>query len=223
MLSLRSNFLRGLSSYGPNAIPQNSLGWWTSTPANRRFSSSENGASEFGKTHVARGVGRLSDAVIEHGKGSYLILKDDRGRYLDFTTGIGVAGLGHCHPKVSKAAAEQCFSLVHGQIGIAFHKPYLRLIEKLLPIMPHPSLDTFFFLEFRLRSCRIRREAGANQDKETEHCRHARGLPRSYFWCNGPHTKQDSLQCWCTSAHAWGICDSVPILASFWSKPVNGY
>jgi len=145
MLSLRSNFLRGLSSYGPNAIPQNSLGWWTSTPANRRFSSSENGASEFGKTHVARGVGRLSDAVIEHGKGSYLILKDDRGRYLDFTTGIGVAGLGHCHPKVSKAAAEQCFSLVHGQIGIAFHKPYLRLIEKLLPIMPHPSLDTFFF------------------------------------------------------------------------------
>jgi len=25
------------------------------------------------------------------------------------------------------------------------HEPYLRLIEKLLPIMPHPSLDSFFF------------------------------------------------------------------------------
>ena len=31
------------------------------------------------------------------------------------------------------------------QVSIAFHKPYLDLIERLLPIMPHPSLDTFFF------------------------------------------------------------------------------
>ena len=90
MLSL-SHFQRSLSAYGSNTTFQNMLSS-TSTRANRRFYS--NGASEFGKTHVARGVGRLSDAVIEHGKGSYLILKDDRGRYLDFTTGIGVAGLG---------------------------------------------------------------------------------------------------------------------------------
>ena len=35
--------------------------------------------------------------------------------------------------------------LVHGQCSIAFHGPYLRLIEKLLPIMPHKSMDSFFF------------------------------------------------------------------------------
>lgn len=35
--------------------------------------------------------------------------------------------------------------LVHGQCSIAFHDPYLRLIEKLLPMMPHKSLDSFFF------------------------------------------------------------------------------
>jgi 4-aminobutyrate aminotransferase-like enzyme len=32
-----------------------------------------------------------------------------------------------------------------GQCSIAFHDPYLGLIERLLPIMPHPSLDSFFF------------------------------------------------------------------------------
>lgn len=64
---------------------------------------------------------------------------------LDFTCGIGVANLGHCHPAVTKAAQSQIGKLVHGQINIAFQKPYLELIESLLPLMPHPSLDTFFF------------------------------------------------------------------------------
>jgi len=53
--------------------------------------------------------------------------------------------IGHCHPIVSEAAAKQCMELVHGQCSIAFHGPYLRLIEKLLPIMPHKSMDSFFF------------------------------------------------------------------------------
>lgn len=35
--------------------------------------------------------------------------------------------------------------LVHGQVSVAYHGPYLELIEKLLPVMPHPSLDSFFF------------------------------------------------------------------------------
>jgi 4-aminobutyrate aminotransferase-like enzyme len=52
------------------------------------------GVSEFGKTHVARGIGRLTDAVITSGKGSYITLNDERGEYLDFTSGIGVTGLG---------------------------------------------------------------------------------------------------------------------------------
>ncbi|KAG9078919.1 hypothetical protein FS749_009014 [Ceratobasidium sp. UAMH 11750] len=64
---------------------------------------------------------------------------------LDFTTGIGVTGLGHCHPVVSKAAADQCMNLVHGQCSIGFHQPGLKLIDALLPVMPDRSLDTFFF------------------------------------------------------------------------------
>lgn len=31
------------------------------------------------------------------------------------------------------------------QCSITYHEPYLRLIEKLLPVMPDPSLDSFFF------------------------------------------------------------------------------
>lgn len=38
---------------------------------------------------------RLSTtAVIQNGKGSYVTLNDERGEYLDFTSGIGVTGLG---------------------------------------------------------------------------------------------------------------------------------
>lgn len=51
--------------------------------------------SEFGQQHVAHGLsGRLSNAVIESGKGSYIKLNDKRGEYLDFTSGIGVTALG---------------------------------------------------------------------------------------------------------------------------------
>ena len=32
--------------------------------------------------------------------------------------------LGHCHPKVSKAAAEQCLNLVHGQVKHPFPAPW---------------------------------------------------------------------------------------------------
>ena len=46
---------------------------------------------------------------------------------------------------MSAAAAEQVSQLVHLQCSIAFHSPYLQLIERLLPVMPHPSLDSFFF------------------------------------------------------------------------------
>ena len=31
------------------------------------------------------------------------------------------------------------------QCSIGFHEPYLQLIKRLLPMMPHPSLDSFFF------------------------------------------------------------------------------
>ncbi|KAL8846002.1 MAG: hypothetical protein Q9221_008872 [Calogaya cf. arnoldii] len=100
--------------------------------------------AQFGTKHVAKGIGRLSTEVMESGSGSYITMVGGR-KMLDFTTGIGVANLGHCHPAVTKAAQSQIAKLVHGQVNIAFQKPYLELIQSLLPLMPHPSLNTFFF------------------------------------------------------------------------------
>ncbi len=48
-----------------------------------------------------------------------------------------------CHPAVSAAAAAR--QPVHMQCSIMFHPAYLQLIERLLPTMPDPSLDSFFF------------------------------------------------------------------------------
>lgn len=50
---------------------------------------------------------------------------------------------------MSKPAQRRIKLIVYGimllQCSIAFHEPYLKLIEKLLPIMPDKSLDSFFF------------------------------------------------------------------------------
>ncbi|KAL8679705.1 MAG: hypothetical protein Q9186_004023 [Xanthomendoza sp. 1 TL-2023] len=100
--------------------------------------------AQFGTKHIAKGIGRLSNEIIESGSGSYLTMVGGR-KMLDFTTGIGVANLGHCHPAVTKAAQSQVAKLVHGQVNIAFQKPYLDLVQSLKPLMPHKSLDTFFF------------------------------------------------------------------------------
>lgn len=97
----------------------------------------------FGQKHVAKGLNRLVDDVIQSAEGSYVTLTSGK-RLLDFTTGIGVTNLGHCHPKVSKAAAEQCMKVVHAQCSLAFHEPYLELVDALLPVVPK-GLDTFFF------------------------------------------------------------------------------
>ncbi|MBI9088289.1 MAG: acetylornithine transaminase [Desulfobacterium sp.] len=47
-------------------------------------------------------------------KGEGATLWDDQGnRYTDFLAGIAVASLGHCHPAVTKAIADQAATLVH--------------------------------------------------------------------------------------------------------------
>lgn len=99
---------------------------------------------DFGKRHIARGIGRSTELVIEKAKGTYVWSVEGK-KYLDLTTGIGVTNTGHCHPTVVKAVQEQAANLSHGQVNIFFQKPMLDLIEGLKPKMPHPSLDTFFF------------------------------------------------------------------------------
>ena len=55
---------------------------------------------------------RRQPVVFERGEGMRLF--DDTGRaYLDFLSGIGVASLGHAHPAIARALADQAATLVH--------------------------------------------------------------------------------------------------------------
>ncbi len=63
------------------------------------------------------------------GEGSYLY-DADGNRYLDFFTGLAVASLGHAHPRVVRAIAEQAHKLTH--VSNVFHtEPAARLVERL--------------------------------------------------------------------------------------------
>ena len=55
--------------------------------------------------------GRLP-VTMERGSGSWLWDADDK-KYLDYTTGISVNNLGHCHGKVTEAVVAQAKLLVH--------------------------------------------------------------------------------------------------------------
>ncbi|MCH2176300.1 MAG: aspartate aminotransferase family protein [Lentisphaeria bacterium] len=53
-----------------------------------------------------------ANLLLTKGEGAYVW--DSKGKkYLDFSTGISVCNLGHCHPKVTKAIQEQAATLVH--------------------------------------------------------------------------------------------------------------
>jgi acetylornithine/N-succinyldiaminopimelate aminotransferase len=73
-----------------------------------------------------------ADLTFERGEGAYLFATNGK-KYLDFTSGVAVTALGHCHPYLVKALTEQAQKLWHcsnlfevaGQ-----HKLAQRLIEQ---------------------------------------------------------------------------------------------
>ena len=52
------------------------------------------------------------DLAFEHGEGCWLTATNGE-RYLDFTSGVAVNALGHAHPKVAAAIAEQAHKAIH--------------------------------------------------------------------------------------------------------------
>lgn len=92
--------------------------------------------------HVSATNARAFEIVASHGKGSYLW--DVNGnRYLDFTSGIAVNNVGHCHPKVVEAVREQAGKLIH-IAAVTCHEPLIKLAEKVASLAPG-NLDTVFF------------------------------------------------------------------------------
>jgi acetylornithine/N-succinyldiaminopimelate aminotransferase len=68
--------------------------------------------------HVLQ-VYKRNPVVFERGRGCYLFDGDGRA-YLDLVSGVGVAALGHAHPTLAAAIAEQASTLLHTS-NLYFH------------------------------------------------------------------------------------------------------
>jgi predicted acetylornithine/succinylornithine family transaminase len=83
---------------------------------------------------------RRAPIVLVRGQGARVW--DSEGReYLDFTSGVGVAALGHANPGLAKVIAEQATILVHTS-NLFFHPYQSELAEKLFRLS---GLDRVFF------------------------------------------------------------------------------
>ena len=60
----------------------------------------------------------------------------DGNRFVDLTSGFGVALIGHAHPAVTHAVAEQADTLLHGMGDVFPNAPRIRLMERLAARAP---------------------------------------------------------------------------------------
>lgn len=90
-------------------------------------------------------LGHYNDLEITGGKGAYLFSVDGK-KVLDFSCGIAVTALGHCHPKIVSAVKNQMKNLDHICIGVAYYEKYIELAEKMKEITPE-GLDMCFFCQ----------------------------------------------------------------------------
>ncbi len=74
------------------------------------------------------------DLVAARGEGSWITDVEGR-RYLDFGSGIAVTNVGHCHPRVVAAVAEQAATLLHTSV-VFRHAGYIELAERLGRLAP---------------------------------------------------------------------------------------
>ncbi|RIK37918.1 MAG: aspartate aminotransferase family protein [Chloroflexi bacterium] len=77
---------------------------------------------------------RRGEAVMARGEGCWLW--DTAGRrYLDLTAAQGVAMLGHCHPVLSRAIAEQAHTLISCP-NFFYQETRARFVDKLASVLP---------------------------------------------------------------------------------------
>src|SRR3954468_19755392 len=104
--------------------------------------SDASGASLPDRSVVPPVWGRITNLVVDHGEGSWLVTPEGE-RYLDYTSGIGGTNPGHAHPRVVAAIQAQAAKLLHGQQNIVYHEPGLRLHERLSKLLPGGPWSAF--------------------------------------------------------------------------------
>ena len=118
------------------------------------------------KEHVLQ-VYRRGSVVFEHGRGCRLFDADGRS-YLDLISGVGVAALGHAHPRLASAIADQAEQLLHTS-NLFFHPLQGELATRLANLS---GLPRAFF-------CNSGAEAVEASLKFARRYWHAQGTPRT--------------------------------------------
>ena len=113
-----------------------------------------------------------ADLAFERGEGAWLWTVDGR-RFLDFGSGIATASLGHGHPHLSKAIAEQAAKVMH--VSNLYRIPQA---EKLAArLVEHTFADSVFF-------CNSGAEANEGMIKMMRRAMYSTGKPERFrFIC----------------------------------------
>ncbi len=98
-------------------------------------------AERYGRS-LAAVVPMESPINIERGEGAYLVDRDGR-RYLDLVMGIAVNAVGHAHPAVVRAVAEQAGRHLHVYSGTGYQEAVVAYAEALLADIG-PNYRVFF-------------------------------------------------------------------------------
>src|SRR5664279_351223 len=81
---------------------------------------------------------------IERGEGVY-VWDEEGERYLDLTAGWGVTSIGHAHPVIVRALAEQSARIIQNpDSGLTYSPARARLLELLAGILPEGLTRVFF-------------------------------------------------------------------------------
>jgi acetylornithine/N-succinyldiaminopimelate aminotransferase len=104
------------------------------------------------------------DVAVERGEGLYLYATDGR-KFLDFTSGIAVTSLGHCHPRLIEAVTAQAQKLWHS--SNLFQIPgQQRLAERLVA---NSFADTVFFNNSGAEAVELSIKVARKYQSETGH------------------------------------------------------
>lgn len=114
-------------------------------------------------------VYRRNPVVFERGAGCRLFTAEGRG-YLDLISGVGVASLGHAHPRLAAAIAAQADELLHTS-NLFFHPLQAEVAARLTALS---GMDRAFF-------CNSGAEAIEACLKFARRYWHAQGTPRGRF------------------------------------------
>lgn len=113
----------------------------TNDTSSSHTASSDDVIRRYGSSYL--GVFGSPVLALERGEGSHVWDVDGR-RYLDLLQGIAVNGLGHAHPRVAQAIAEQAARLIH--TSNFFTTPQqVELAERILALADAPA-DSAVFL-----------------------------------------------------------------------------